>query len=114
MINEYKFGEIVIDHIPYLSDVIILPDRVQKDWRRKSGHQLRLVDIQDVLDQTSPTSLVVGTGKFGIMRISGEVREYLNKQGITLYTERTEKAVEIYNRLIPVETSVVGAFHITC
>ena len=114
MINEYKFGEIVIDHVPYLNDVIILPDRVQEDWWRKEGHKLQLVDIQDVLDQTSPTFLVVGTGKFGIMRISKEVREYLEKHVITLYDDRTDRAVKAYNRLLLIETNIVGAFHVTC
>lgn len=114
MINDYKFGEIVIDHIPYVSDVIILPGRVQKDWWRKEGHNLHLEDIRDVLDQTSPSSLVVGTGKFGIMRISKEVREYLDKQNITMYSEPTEKAVKIFNRLLLIETNIVGVFHLTC
>ncbi len=114
MINEYKFGEIIIDHIPYLSDVIVLPDRVQEDWWRKEGHKLQLVDIQDVLEENSPTSLVVGTGKFGIMQISDEVKQYLEQRNITLYAERTEKAVEIFNHLLVIETKIVGAFHITC
>ena len=114
MINEYKFGEIIIDHIPYMSDVIVLPDRIQEDWWRKEGHKLQLADIQNVLEEISPTSLVVGTGKFGIMRISDEVKQYLEQRNITLYAERTGKAVEIFNHLLVIETKIVGAFHITC
>jgi hypothetical protein len=114
MINEYKFGEIIIDHVPYISDVIILPGRVQDNWRRKKGHLLQIVDIRESVERGNPKTVIIGTGKFGVMRISKEVREYLEKQGITLYAERTEKAVEIYNRLISVDASVIGAFHITC
>jgi hypothetical protein len=39
-IDSYKFGRIVIDGQAYSRDVIILPDRVIRDWWRDSGHIL--------------------------------------------------------------------------
>jgi hypothetical protein len=114
MINGYKFGEMVIDNVPYRNDVIVFPDRVQDNWWRKEGHKLQVIDIKESIEQANPKTLVVGTGKFGVMRISKEVREYLDKQNITVYAEPTEKAVKIYNRLIQIETRIIGAFHLTC
>ena len=114
MINGYKFGEIIIDHVPYRNDVIVYLDHVQDNWWRKEGHKLQVIDIQGSIEQANPKTVVIGTGKFGVMRISKEVKEYLNRQEIKLYAEPTEKAVKIYNRLIQIETRILGGFHLTC
>jgi hypothetical protein len=114
VIDGYQFGKIVIDNVSYRNDVIVFPDHVQDNWWRKEGHKLQVVDIRESIEQASPKTLVIGTGKFGIMRISKEVKEYLDKQNITLYAEPTDKAVKIYNRLIQIETRVLGGFHLTC
>ncbi|MCJ7811957.1 MTH938/NDUFAF3 family protein [bacterium] len=114
MIDSYQFGLIIINKIPYDHDVIILPDRVQSNWWRKEGHKLHSVDIQNEIDLIQPQSLIVGTGKFGIMKVSQELKDYLEKHHIELYAESTDKAVKIYNRIILNEVNVLGAFHLTC
>ncbi len=114
MIDSYNFGLIVINKLPYKNDVIVFPDRVEADWWREEGHKLQLVDIQKSLDEVHPAALVVGTGKFGIMKISREVRQYADERGIKLHAEPTEKAVKMYNRLILIDDKILGAFHLTC
>lgn len=114
MIDAYHFGHIVIDKSSYDKDVIVFPDRVQANWWRKEGHNLQLEDINDALESTQPKSLVVGTGKYGIMQVSQEVEDYLRDHDIKLYAEPTDKATKIYNRLILTEDKVLGAFHLTC
>ena len=114
MIDSYRFGNIVIDKIVYKNDVIVFPDRVQPEWWRKEGHHLQLEDIRHAIDDSQPRSLVVGTGKFGIMRVSKEVIKYCEDRDIRFYAEATEKAVKIYNRLILTDDKIVGAFHLTC
>ncbi len=114
MIESYRFGHIVIDKVSYRNDVIVFPDRVQADWWRKEGHKLQLNDIQDAIDDAQPRTLVVGTGKFGLMKVNREVRALCEKRGITLYAEATDKAVKMYNRLILSDPDVLGAFHLTC
>ncbi len=114
MIDSYQFGRIIIDKIPYDHDVIILPDHVQSNWWRKEGHKLHLVDIQKEMDITQPQSLVVGTGKFGMMKVSQDLKDYLEKHDIELFAKLTEKAVKIYNRIILCKANVVGVFHLTC
>ncbi len=114
MINGYKFGQIIIDRVSYTNDVIILPDRVQENWRRQKGHLLQLVDIQESIKEANPKTVVIGTGKFGVMRIAEDIRGYMKKQEITLHAERTDEAVKIYNRLIEADNRIIAAFHITC
>lgn len=114
MIDSYSFGHIVVDKITYKNDIIVFPDHVQSEWWRKEGHRLQLEDIQEAIDEIQPRTLIVGTGKFGIMRVSEEVEQYCEDRDIRLYTEMTDKAVKMYNRLILTDDEILGAFHLTC
>ena len=114
MIDAYRFGRIVIEKIPYDRDVLVFPDHVQADWWRKEGHALGLADIQGALEETRPRTLVVGTGRFGLMKVRQDVTDYLQRHDIRLYAEPTEKATKIFNRLLLASDDVVGAFHLTC
>ena len=66
------FGQVVVSGKKYTSDVIIFPDRVRDNWWRKSGHQLCLKDIAEVITE-NPEVLVVGTGASSLMRMLPEV-----------------------------------------
>jgi hypothetical protein len=39
-IESYQFGKIVVDGVSYSSDVVILGNAVQDNWRRIHGHVL--------------------------------------------------------------------------
>ena len=67
-IDSYQFGRIVVSGKKYTSDVIIFPDRVTDNWWRKTGHQLCLKDIAEVMTE-NPEVLVVGTGDSGLMKV---------------------------------------------
>jgi hypothetical protein len=114
MIDSYAFGRIVIDKIPYEKDVIVFPDRVQSGWRRKEGHLLQWEDLLDAIPSFKPEALVVGRGKFGMMRIDRGFEDEILISGITLYAENTDKAVKIFNRLLLAGCKVLGVFHLTC
>jgi hypothetical protein len=58
-IDHYEFGRIVIDGRQETRDLIILPNRVVRDWWRQEGHALVVNDLAEVLDEL-PTHLVVG------------------------------------------------------
>jgi len=111
-INSYHFGEIVIDGKKYSSDVIIFPDRVRDNWWRRTGHELCLEDIAEVMTE-NPEVLVVGSGASGLMEVLPEVEKSLKAQGIRLIVETTDKACNTYNQLSHSER-LVAAFHITC
>ncbi len=73
-IDSYHFGEIVIDGKKYSSDVIIFPDRVLDNWWRKTGCQLCLEDIAEVITE-NPEVLVVGSGASALMKVLPEVEQ---------------------------------------
>lgn len=114
MIDEYKFGKMVIDGETYNKDLIITKDRVLSNWWREKGHRLQLKDIKKVLEEQKPEVLIVGTGKFGMMKISDEVKDYLQEQKIELYEKESGKSTQEFNKQINAGKNVVGAFHLTC
>jgi len=112
IIDSYQFGLVVINGEKYTSDVIIFPDRVRDNWWRKSGHELRLEDIADVLTE-NPEVLIVGTGEPGMMRVLPETEQNTETLGINLIVETTAKACQTYNQLCHSQR-VVAALHLTC
>ena len=81
-IDSYRFGEIVINGKKYSSDVLIFPDRVRDNWWRKTGHELRLEDIAEVITE-NPEVLVVGTGASGLMKVLSEVEQAAQARGLS-------------------------------
>lgn len=112
VIDSYQFGQISIDGRQYASDVIVFPDRVKDNWWRKSGHQLCLEDVADVMAE-SPEVLIVGTGASGLVEVLPEVRQAADARGIELIVETTDKACHTYNQLC-CSQRVVAALHLTC
>ena len=90
-IESYSFGHIVINGTNYTKDVIIYPDgRIESPWWRNQGHELALIDLQDLI-ATSPEIIICGTGAMGLMQPSAELKEYLNREGIIkiIYKNKT-------------------------
>ena len=112
IVDSYQFGLIVVNGKKYTSDVIIFPDRVKENWWRKSGHQLCLEDIAEVIAE-NPEVLIVGTGASGLMKVLPEVQRAAQAQGIKLVAEPTSEACNTYNQLCPSQR-VVAALHLTC
>ena len=112
MINDYKFGVIVIDDIRYTSDVKIFPDWVIDNWWRKYGHSLVIEDIQDILNN-NPKGLIIGTGASGMMKVPEDTQRIVRESGIELIIERTGDACQIYNELSRSQ-NIVAALHLTC
>jgi hypothetical protein len=111
-IDSYRFGQIEIEGQTYRSDLIIYPDRIDSNWWRKEGHSLHIEDLSAVVE-ARPRLLLVGTGRWGMMRIPQEIRDFLASLDIVLVAEDTEKACETFNRIAG-ENQVVFALHLTC
>ncbi len=103
----------VIDGKTYFHDVILTPEGVLPEWWRKESHRLAIEDVQSVIERHRPEILIVGTGKFGLMKIPAETRAWLQKMGVELQAAKTTRAVQLYNQLAG-SRKVVGAFHLTC
>lgn len=110
-IDQYEFGRIVVDGQEETRDLIILPDRVVRHWRRRDGHSLVVEDLGEVLDELPP-HLVVGTGASGQMRPDSQAVEQLRQRGLTVEAMPTAQAVRRYAELDPSRTA--AALHLTC
>lgn len=111
-IENYRFGEIIIDGRRYARDVIIFPDRVRPEWWREEGHSLSLADLEEVLDEP-PEVLVIGQGAQGRMDVPRETREALEQAGINVVVAKTGDAVHEYNQICQGQRAV-AALHLTC
>lgn len=107
----YRFGRLVLDGEEITGDVIVLPDRVVRNWWRQDGHSLVVQDLDDVLENL-PARLVVGTGHDGRMRPDPLVLDALRERGIEVEVLRTTEAVQRYAELDPAHTA--AALHLTC
>jgi hypothetical protein len=110
-IDQYEFGRIVVDGREETKDLIILPDRVVRNWWRQDGHALVLDDLVEVLDQL-PSHLVVGTGADGRMRPDPDTLRRLQERGMTVETLPTSQAVRRFGELDPAQAA--AALHLTC
>ena len=111
-IEHYRFGAITVDGQRHTRDLIILPERIVAGWWRKEGHALHPDDLTAVFE-AAPEVLVVGTGAYGMMRVTEETRRALETSGIRLIAAPTAEAVKTYNELRE-ETRVAAALHLTC
>ncbi len=113
MIEKYSFGSIMISGKSYTSDVKIIDGRVVADWSRQSGHRVEIDDIRDILE-AKPDYLVIGSGKFGIMKVGKEVINCLQDRNVELVVKPTASAVKTFNRLTEKNSNVAAGFHLTC
>jgi hypothetical protein len=110
-IDHYEFGRIVVDGGEETNDLIILPDRVVRNWWRQDGHALVLDDLVEVLDDL-PSHLVVGTGADDRMRPDPDAVRQLQQRGVTVEALPTGQAVRRFGQLDPARTA--AALHLTC
>ncbi len=112
MIDSYQFGEIVIKGKKYTSDLVILPDRVKSHWWKKEGHRLCVEDLKEIM-QEKPEILIIGTGSHGGLRVPHDVKDYVERHGVTIISQATDDACLTFNQLCSSQ-KVVAALHLTC
>jgi len=113
MIESYKFGEIIINGKKYNSDLIIFEDSIYDSWWRKEGHNLCIDDIKEIIDK-KPDILIIGTGCFGLMKVTQKLIENIKSSGIKqVIVKKTGEACTEYNKLYKTN-NVIAAFHLTC
>ena len=112
-INNYSFGKININDRIYTHDVIIMPDSIKSNWWRNSSHLLILEDISELIDN-KPDILIIGTGRYGLMKVEKEVINYCKNNKIKLIIENTSNAVKKFNGLSKSYNKIIAALHLTC
>jgi len=111
-VDAYHFGQIVISGRKYASDVVIFPDRVEANWRRRKSHELALEEAGRLFAE-QPEVLIVGTGAYGRVKVAPEVEQAAAASNIRLVVQPTGKACQTFNRLSPSQKAV-AALHLTC
>jgi hypothetical protein len=113
MIDSYRFGLMVIEGKKFSNDCIVTENNVYGNWWRKKGHELAVEDIKEVIEREKPEVVVIGKGKYGLMKIPEETERFLQDLGIEIKSSNTDEAVKMYNELCK-KKKVVGCFHLTC
>ncbi len=111
-IESYSFGAMKINGTTYTDDLIVFPDRIQENWRRKTGHKLELSDMHEAVAE-KPDILIIGQGASGRMKVPQDLQEKVRDRGIEILIAETDDAVELYNKSAE-EKKVIGVFHLTC
>lgn len=112
MIDSYSFGTLIIDGNKFTKDLIIFSEKINSNWRRKTGHLLSENDIKEILDY-KPDILIIGTGANGLMKVDDRLKDKLKALGIEFVIKKTAEAVTEYNRICK-EKKTVCALHLTC
>jgi len=110
-IRDYRFGRVLVDRQQETRDLIVLPDRVVRNWWRRDGHALVLEDLEDVLEEL-PDRLIVGMGASSQMRPDAATLERLSERGVEVECLPTDRAVIRFGELDPARTA--AALHLTC
>lgn len=110
-IEDYNFGEMLIDGKIYKKDLIILPDRIIENWIRDEGHFLKEEDLFEVFENRI-NYLIIGTGAYGLMKVSLDLIKKIESLGIKYYILNTFDAVRKFNEIE--DNLKAGAFHLTC
>jgi hypothetical protein len=113
-IEHYTPGHVVVDGMELNRDVIVLPNRVLRNWWRRDGHSLVIEDLEDVLDEL-PERLIVGCGYAGRLEPDPSVIEALARRGVKIEALPTPDAVTLFEELEVRDPAVVAAaLHLTC
>jgi hypothetical protein len=110
-IESYSFGRVTVDGREETADVIVLPERIVRNWRRRDGHSLVPEDLDEVLEEL-PGRLVIGTGAKGRLHPDPVTLELLRQRGIQVESLPTDEAVRRFQELDPAATA--AALHLTC
>jgi hypothetical protein len=110
-IESYSFGRVTVDGREETADVIVLPERIVRNWRRRDGHSLVPEDLDEVLEEL-PGRLVIGTGANGRLHPDPVTLELLRQRGIQVESLPTDEAVRRFQELDPAATA--AALHLTC
>jgi hypothetical protein len=116
-IGKTRFGSITVEGKEYRHDLLVRPNgevlaRANELSKAVYGtsHVISLAEAEHVY-QEGVERLIVGTGRFGLTRLSEEADEYLRGRGCRVDLYRNRRAIEAWNQA---EGAVIGLFHVSC
>ena len=112
MIDNYKFGEFIVDGKTFNCNIELIGDKV-KEHRHLPNHELILDDFTALVN-AKPSVIIIGTGAYGAVKPPKEIIEFIKKQGIKVIVEKTADACKTYNSLLKQGKKVAALLHNTC
>jgi hypothetical protein len=116
-IDETEFGYITIDGKCYEYDVVIrLGGKVKKRKKKLSkrvfgtSHVIAR-DEAEYIYERGTDQIIIGSGQEGMVELSDEAAEFLEKARCCVKLVPTRDAIEVWNHS---EGNTVGLFHVTC
>ncbi|MCK4338655.1 MAG: hypothetical protein KAW87_01520, partial [Candidatus Cloacimonetes bacterium] len=61
-----------------------------------------------------PDILIIGTGRYGLMKVAQEVIEYCKNNQIEAIIDNTDNVIKRFNEHSDSEKRIVAALHLTC
>lgn len=113
MIENYQFGQITINGQTYDYDIYIVQNGEIKKWWREESHLIDKEDINLALSD-KPKILIIGTGAYGVAKVSDQAKNLTQKNGVELIILPTPQAVEKYNQLKKDGQIITAYLHLTC
>ncbi|KPJ71698.1 hypothetical protein AMJ50_01005 [Parcubacteria bacterium DG_74_3] len=115
MIEEYRFGIIIINGKRYNYDVEVYWTGEVLSWWRKESHIFNAEDIKRALEK-NPDTIILGTGAYGAAKVTEKTQEAIREKGVDLIIDKTEEAVKTFNIILEKEkeNKLTGLFHLTC
>ena len=117
IIHNTSFGFINVDGVRYNHDIIITAEGKVKKRKKKlskaqygTSHIISLDEIRYVYQKDSE-GIVIGSGQYGIARLSDEAIEFLDNRKCNVRLSPTPDAIKDWNRT---RGKWIGLFHITC
>lgn len=116
-INSTSFGSITVDKESYDHDIIITINGDVKKRKKKlsravygTSHTISLDEIKYVY-QDGSEGMVIGTGQYGVAKLSDKASEFLRNRDCRIILKSTPDAIQEWNKT---EGNWIGLFHITC
>ena len=116
-IEATTFGSITIEGQTFDHDVLInLNGKVKKRKKKLSkavygtSHTLSLDEAQYIFEHGTET-LIIGTGQYGMLKLSNQADEYFAKENCLVTLLPTGEALKAWNTA---EGNIIALFHVTC
>ena len=116
-VNKTKFGSITIAGEKYEHDVLIRSNgEIEKRKKKLSkevygtSHTVSLEEAKYIYEKGA-VLLIIGTGQFGMLKLSDEAADYFSKKKCKVRLFPTPGAGRVWNNT---KGPAIGMFHITC
>ena len=116
-IEHTAFGSISVNGIHYDHDIIIRKNGTVEKRKKKlskavygSSHTVSRDEIAFVHEE-GIEGIIIGSGQYGVLKLSEEASEYLHENGCRFIIQPTPDALKVWNNT---EGQFNGLFHITC